>query len=54
MMSFGAKITSWIIRLYTYKNRKNHLSLSRSVKFKNKKYNPPKGYSFEIKEIAVS
>lgn len=54
MMSFGAKITSWIIRLYTYKYRKNHLSLSRSVKFKNKKYNAPKGYSFEIKEIVNS
>ncbi len=54
MMSFGAKITSWIIRLYTYKYRKNHLSLSRSVKFKNKKFNPPKGYRFEIKEIGGS
>ncbi len=54
MMSFGSKITSWIIRLYTYKYRKNHLSLSRSVKFKNKKYNAPKGYSFEIKEIVNS
>ncbi|MDE6967423.1 MAG: alpha/beta hydrolase [Clostridia bacterium] len=54
MMSIGAKITSSIIRLYTYKYRKNHLSLSRSVKFKNKKYNPPKGFSFEIKEICGS
>ena len=51
MMSFGAKITSAIIKLYTYKYRKNHLSLSRSVKFKNKKYTPPKGYYFEIKEF---
>lgn len=54
MMSLGAKITSWFIRLYTYKYRKNHLSLSRSVKFKNKKYIPLKGYIFEIKEIGSS
>ncbi len=54
MMSLGAKITNWFIRLYTYKYRKNHLSLSRSVKFKNKKYIPLKGYIFEIKEIGSS
>ncbi len=51
MMSLGAKIAGSIIRLYTYKYRKNHLSLSRSVKFKNKKYSPPKGLRFEVKEF---
>ncbi len=52
MMSLGAKITGSIIKIYTYKYRKNHLSLSRSVKFKNKKYNPPKGFGFEIKDFS--
>lgn len=51
MMSFGAKITGTLIKIYTYKYRKNHLSLSRSVKFKNKKYTPPKGFDFEVKEF---
>lgn len=49
MMSLGAKITGTIIRIYTYKYRKNHLSLSSSVKFKNKKYTPPKNYKFVVK-----
>ena len=51
MMSLGAKITGTIIKLYTYKYRKNHLSLSRSVKYKKKKYVPPKGFCFEVKEV---
>lgn len=51
MMSLGAKITASLIKLYTYKYRKNHLSLSRSVKFKYKKYTPPKNFSFGIKEF---
>ena len=51
MMSLGAKITGAIIRLYTYKYRKNHLSLSRSIKFKNKKYAPPKGFDYAVKEF---
>ncbi len=51
MMSLGAKITGALIRIYTYKYRKNHLSLSCSVKFKNKKYTPPKGFDFEVKEF---
>ncbi|MCI9032076.1 MAG: hypothetical protein HFK09_06110 [Clostridia bacterium] len=54
MMSLGAKITGALLRLYTYKYRKNHLSLSRSVKFKNKKYAPPKGFVFGIKDIGGS
>ncbi|MDE6473473.1 MAG: alpha/beta hydrolase [Clostridia bacterium] len=37
--------------MYTYKYRKNHLSLSRSVKFKNKKYTPPKGFGYRVKEF---
>ena len=49
MVSLGAKITGTIIRIYTYKYRKNHLSLSSSVKFKNKKYTPPKNYKFVVK-----
>ncbi len=51
MKSLGSKITGSIIRIYTYKYRKNHLSLSRSVKFKNKRYTPPKGFNFELKEV---
>lgn len=51
MMSLGAKITGAIIKIYTYKYRKNHLSLSRSVKFKNKKYTPPKGFVYSVKEF---
>ncbi len=51
MMSLGAKITGSIIKMYTYKYRKNHLSLSRSIKFKNKKYDPPNGFKFEVKKF---
>ncbi len=51
MMSLGAIITGAIIKMYTYRYRKNHLSLSRSVKFKNKEYAPPKGFSFEVKDF---
>lgn len=51
MMSLGAKITGAIIKMYTYKYRKRHMSLSRTIKFKNKKYFPPKGYCFEVKEF---
>lgn len=51
MISLLARITRGIIRLYTYPFRKNHLSLSRSIKFKQKSYKPPKHYHYEIIKI---
>ncbi len=51
MISLGAKITALLLRIYTYPYRKNHRSLSRSVKFKHKPYNPPKNCNYEILNI---
>ena len=47
MTSIGARITRAILRLYTYPYRRDHKSLSRSVKFKNKRYTPPENYHYE-------
>ena len=46
MTSLRAKIIRGLIRIYTYPLRRDHRSLSRSVKFKDKPYVPPKGISF--------
>lgn len=51
MNSLGAKITETILRALTYSYRKNHKSLSRSIKFKNKPYIPPKNLRYEIANI---
>lgn len=48
MTSFLGKITRTIIRAYTYPYRKNHLSLSRSIKFKQTPYKVPNGYEYHI------
>ena len=48
MISLGARIVGAILRAYTYPYRKKHKSLSRSIKFKNKPYNPPKNCRYEI------
>lgn len=48
MISFAARAVRLILRLYTYPYRKHHKSLSRSIKLKNKKYVPPKGYGYSI------
>ncbi len=48
MISLGAKITALLLRIYTYPYRKKHKSLSRTVKFKQKQYHPPKNYRYEI------
>lgn len=41
MISLGARAVRAILRLYTYPYRKNHQSLSRSIKFRQKPYRPP-------------
>lgn len=46
MISLRARLLKAIIRIYTYPYRKRHMSLSRSIKFKNKPYKPPKGLSY--------
>ena len=51
MISLGARITRAILRAYTYPYRKNHKSLSRSIKFKNKPYRPPKNCCYEVANI---
>ena len=48
MISFLGKITKTAIRIYTYPYRKNHLSLSRSIKFKQTPYVAPKGYEYKV------
>jgi len=48
VISFAARAVRLILRLYTYPYRKHHKSLSRSIKLKNKKYVPPKGYGYSI------
>lgn len=51
MTSFGTKLVKSAIRLYTYPKRKKHLSLSRTVTFKNSAYRPPKGFTHRITEL---
>lgn len=50
-MSFGAKLTGALLRLYTYPYRKRHQSLSRSVTLRQKKYVPPKNFRYEITSV---
>lgn len=50
MTSFLAKATCLFIRAYTYKYRKNHISLSQNVKLKKSKYSP-KNFNLEIIDI---
>ena len=50
MTSFLAKLTCLFIKAYTYKYRRNHLSLSQNVKLRKSKYNP-KNYNLEIINI---
>lgn len=49
MISLGARLVNAFVRLYTYKYRKNHMSLSRSVKFKDSPYKPPKGLTHAVR-----
>lgn len=51
MTSFLGKITKTIIRSYTYPYRKNHLSLSRSIKLKRTPYKCPKGYEYQVESF---
>lgn len=50
MTSFLAKLANLFIKAYTYKFRKNHLSLSQNVKLKNSNYSP-KHFDLEILDI---
>lgn len=47
MISLGARIVRAVLRACTYPYRKNHKSLSRSVKFKKEPYNPPRNCRYE-------
>lgn len=46
MTSFCAKVVKALIRLYTYPYRKRHMSLSRTIRFKDTPYKPPHGYNY--------
>lgn len=50
MSSFLAKITCVCIKAFTYRYRKNHLSLSQNIKLKNVNYNP-KHFDFELIDV---
>lgn len=47
MISVGAGAVKLVLRIATYPLRKNHKSLSRTVKMKNSPFKPPKGYDFK-------
>lgn len=49
MTSLRTKIVKAALRIYTYPYRKAHLSLSRTVKLKVKKYSPPKNFGYCVK-----
>ncbi len=48
MISLGARAVKTVLRIATYPLRKNHMSLSRSVKIKSKPYTPPKNFDYKI------
>lgn len=48
MISLGATAVKTVLRIATYPLRKNHMSLSRSVKIKSKPYTPPKDFDYKI------
>lgn len=45
MISLGARAVKAVLRIATYRYRKNHMSLSRNVKLSSKPYTPPKDYN---------
>ena len=50
MTSLLTRLTRLGIKAYTYKYRKNHISLSKNVKLKNNRYNP-KNFSLEVLKV---
>lgn len=50
MISLRARLVRALLRLYTYPARREHRSLSRSVRFRSEKYRPPRGYAFSVGE----
>lgn len=47
MISLGARAVKAVLRIVTYRYRKNHMSLSRNVKLSSKPYTPPKDYNYK-------
>lgn len=50
MISLRARLVRALLRLYTYPARREHRSLSRSVRFRSEKYRPPRGFAFSVGE----
>lgn len=46
MISLGARAVKWVLRIATYRYRKNHMSLSRNIKLSSKPYTPPKNCNY--------
>lgn len=51
MTSLGARIVRALLRLYTYPYRKNHKSLSRSIKLKTKPYKPSANFEHSVLNV---
>lgn len=51
MISLGARLVNAAVRLMTLRARRRHMSLSRSVKFKEKPYSPPRGYAYSVRKF---
>lgn len=49
MISLGARAVKTVLRIATYRYRKNHMSLSRNVKLSSKPYTPPKDFDYKTK-----
>lgn len=47
MISLGARAVKGVLRIATYRYRKNHMSLSRNVKIKDMPYTPPIDFDYK-------
>lgn len=47
MISIGARAVKAVLRIATYRYRKNHMSLSRNVKIKDMPYTPPIDFDYK-------
>lgn len=51
MISLGARLFRSLLRVYTYRRRKLHMSLSRTERPRNGKYMPPRGMTFAVRSF---
>ena len=49
MISLGARLVKTVLRIATFRYRKNHVSLSRNIKLRSKPYTPPKDFDYKTK-----